>query len=73
MNPLSIQKEIRTKFEIDLSHQAQAKEPTKPPHPWIHEVIIPAAGCIACGWDADENLVLISAMGTALRKPSQEP
>ncbi|KOP67460.1 hypothetical protein AMS62_21095 [Bacillus sp. FJAT-18019] len=62
-------KEIRTKFEIDLLHQAQAKEPAKPPHPWIHEVIIPAGGCIACGWDAEENLVLISSSGYSITQP----
>lgn len=67
MNPFKHSNiEIRTKFEIDLLHQAQAKEPTKPPHPWRHEVIIPAAGCIACGWDADENLVLISSNGYSI-------
>lgn len=58
--------EIRTPFEIDLLHQAQAKEPAKPPLPWTDEVIIPAAGCIACGWDAEENLVLISSSGYSI-------
>ncbi|MFB4329343.1 MULTISPECIES: hypothetical protein [Paenibacillus] len=67
MNPFNqSKKEIRTTFEIDLLRFAQAKEPTKPPRPWTAEVIIPASGCIACGWDADENLVLISSSGYSL-------
>ncbi|RAR44612.1 hypothetical protein [Paenibacillus sp. MDMC362] len=66
MNFKKAKKEMRTKFEIDLLQKAQAKEPTKPPHPWTAEVSIPAAGCIACGWDAEENLVLISSNGYSI-------
>ncbi|SFF09022.1 hypothetical protein SAMN04487969_113150 [Paenibacillus algorifonticola] len=58
--------EIRTKFEVDLLYKAQSMKPAKPPHPWETEVIIPAAGCMACGWNSDEDLVLISSSGYSI-------
>jgi hypothetical protein len=55
--------EIRTKFELDLLHKAQSMSESNPPPPWIKEFIVPASGCIACGWDLNENLILISSSG----------
>ncbi|MFE3574446.1 hypothetical protein [Lysinibacillus sp. NPDC059133] len=40
-----------------------------PPSPWGHETVIPASGVIACGWDQDENVVLISGSGYSMTEP----
>lgn len=61
--------EIRTPFELDLLAKAQALKGTKPPSPWIHETIVPANGVLACGWDPDENIVLISGSGYSVTEP----
>lgn len=58
--------EVRTPFEIDLLHQAQGMSASNPPSPWGNEIVIPASGCIACGWDQSENLVLISSSGYSI-------
>lgn len=58
--------EVRTPFEIDLLHQAQGMSKSSPPSPWGNEILIPASGCIACGWDQNENLVLISSSGYSI-------
>ncbi|MVO99924.1 hypothetical protein [Paenibacillus lutrae] len=58
--------EIRTPFELDLLGKAQNMQQTVPPEPWIYEVIVPASGVTACGWDEDENLVLISGSGYSI-------
>ncbi|WHX49628.1 hypothetical protein QNH46_02785 [Paenibacillus woosongensis] len=62
-------KEIRTRFELNLLHRVQAMELTKPPEPWVNEVIIAASGVDACGWDHDENIVLISSSGYSITQP----
>lgn len=61
--------EIRTPFELDLLAKAQALKGTKPPSPWIHETIVLANGVLACGWDPDENIVLISGSGYSVTEP----
>lgn len=58
--------EIRTKFELDLLNKAQSMSALNPPPPWTKEFIIPASGCIACGWDLNENLILISGTGYSI-------
>ncbi|MFJ8103088.1 hypothetical protein [Lysinibacillus sp. NPDC096212] len=63
------EKEIRTLFELDLLKKAQSMELTKPSSPWGHETVIPASGVIACGWDQDENVVLISGSGYSMTEP----
>ncbi|MCM3496339.1 hypothetical protein M4D52_23070 [Paenibacillus lactis] len=65
----SPQKEIRTPYELQLLQRAQAMEPAKPPHPWAAEIVVPASGCTACGWDQEENLVLISSSGYSVTQP----
>ncbi|MEK5231938.1 hypothetical protein MHB42_09205 [Lysinibacillus sp. FSL K6-0232] len=61
--------EIRTSFELGLLAKAQSLNCTKPPSPWVYETIIPAAGVFACGWDQDENVVLISGSGYSVTAP----
>ncbi|WP_054957316.1 hypothetical protein [Paenibacillus dakarensis] len=63
-------KEKRTKFEIELLHKAQGMSESNPPSPWLKEVIVPASGCLACGWDQNENLVLISSSGYSITEVS---
>lgn len=61
--------DIRTPFELDLLAKAQSLKATKPPSPWEHETIIPANGVLACGWDQDENIILISGSGYSITEP----
>ncbi|NQX70410.1 hypothetical protein HQN90_30150 [Paenibacillus alba] len=62
--------EIRTKFELELLHKAQVLPESNPPPPWIKEIIVPASGCFACGWDLNENLILISSSGYSITEVS---
>ncbi|MEB7454556.1 hypothetical protein ACP3VS_20835 [Lysinibacillus sp. VIII_CA] len=61
--------EIRTPFELDLLAKAQSLKTTKPPSPWEHETVIAANGVLACGWDQDENIILISGSGFSVTEP----
>ncbi|KPN94302.1 hypothetical protein [Lysinibacillus sp. ZYM-1] len=61
--------EIRTLFELDLLAKAQSMACTKPPRPWEYETVIPTNGVLACGWDQDENIVLISGSGYSVTEP----
>lgn len=45
-----------------LAH-SRALIPGDPPSPWRWSAVIPASGGYAAGWDAEENVVLISADG----------
>ncbi|WP_338543377.1 hypothetical protein [Paenibacillus tundrae] len=64
--PSNSNQEKRSDSQLNLLYRAQEMIPTKPPEPWRNEVVIQAAGCIACGWNSDENLVLISSSGYSL-------
>ncbi|WP_347723181.1 hypothetical protein [Lysinibacillus capsici] len=59
----------RTPFELDLLANAQSLICTKPPIPWAYETSIAANGVLACGWDHEENIVLISGSGYSVTEP----
>ncbi|MCR8656678.1 hypothetical protein [Paenibacillus endoradicis] len=57
MKILSTLKKLNMKF----FNRSEQEKRTK-----FDEVIVPAAGCVACGWNVDENLVLISSSGYSI-------
>ena len=59
----------RTPFELELLANAQSLICTKPPIPWAYETSITANGVLACGWDHEENIVLISGSGYSVTEP----
>lgn len=67
MNPE--EDEIRTSFELDLVRAAKALRLGPMPEPWREAIIVPAAGAYACGWDEQEQFLMIGTSGYSLTVP----
>ncbi|MDO3412198.1 hypothetical protein QWJ34_20715 [Saccharibacillus sp. CPCC 101409] len=62
--------DARSEYELRLLRVARELRPARPPAPWRASAAdIPAAGAIACGWDEEENFLLISGSGYSLNRP----
>lgn len=55
-----------TEYERLLLSRARSLSPSRPPWPWEREWTVPASGVLACGWDAEEHLVLLSGSGYSI-------
>lgn len=57
-----------TSFEQSILEQAREMKSGDPPEPWSNGICIPAAGVLACGWDGNENTILISHDGYSINE-----
>jgi hypothetical protein len=57
------------RLEIQMLQAARSLEAGSAPPPWVGPTVIPGAGITAGGWDADENVLLISPDGYSLTEP----